>query len=127
MCPHIRGHWHHPANTIELVLPSAHLSPQPKRQIDQFSCFCTAHSRKSLYFTMGAPFPPKLPLPMKDLDPIYFMIPWAHPNPQPKWHLDWFSCFYTHDCGVSLYLTMKRPFSPPKKLSLPIGGIWISI
>jgi len=21
------------------------------------------------------------------------MIPWAHPSPQPKWHLDWFSRF----------------------------------
>ena len=45
------------ANTIELVLPSAHPGPQPKRQIDPFSRFCTAHSRKSLYFTMGNPFP----------------------------------------------------------------------
>jgi len=33
------------ANTTELVFPLAHLSPQPKRQIDQFSHFCTAHSR----------------------------------------------------------------------------------
>jgi len=30
-------------NTIELVLPSAHESPQPKRQIDRFSRFCRAH------------------------------------------------------------------------------------
>ena len=28
-----------------------------KRQIDRFSCFCTSHGRKSLCFTMGAPFP----------------------------------------------------------------------
>ena len=34
------------ANTIELVLPSAHPSPQPKRQIDRFSRFCTAYSRE---------------------------------------------------------------------------------
>jgi len=51
------AHWHHLQNTIELVLPSAHLSPQPKWQIDLFSRFCTAHSRKSLYFKMGRPFP----------------------------------------------------------------------
>jgi len=38
---------------IELVLPSAHPSPRPKRQIDRFSRFCTAHGRMSLYFTMG--------------------------------------------------------------------------
>ena len=36
MCP---PHWPHLANTIDLVLPSAHQSPQPKRQIDQFSRF----------------------------------------------------------------------------------------
>jgi len=48
--------WRHMANTIDLVLPWAHPSPQPKRSIDRFSHFCTAHGRKSLYFTMGAPF-----------------------------------------------------------------------
>ena len=44
------------ANTIEVVLLSAYLSPQPKQQIDGFSRFCTGHGRKSLYFTMVAPF-----------------------------------------------------------------------
>jgi len=43
----LRAHWLHLVNTIELVLPSAHLSSQSKRQIDQFSRSCTAHSRKS--------------------------------------------------------------------------------
>jgi len=57
MCPQRRAHWHHLANTIKHVLPSAHLSPHPKRQIDRFSRFCTAHGRKCLYFTMGDPFP----------------------------------------------------------------------
>jgi len=51
------AHWRHLVNAIELVLPSAHLNPQPKRQIDQFSHFCTAHGRKSPHFTMGNPFP----------------------------------------------------------------------
>ena len=51
----MRAHWRHLANTIQLCRPSAHLSPQPIRQIDQFSRFCTAHGRKCLYFTMGAP------------------------------------------------------------------------
>jgi len=47
----------HLTNTIELVLPSAYQSPQPKRQIDRFSRFCTAHGRKSVYFTMGDTLP----------------------------------------------------------------------
>jgi len=34
---------------------------------------------------------------------IYYMIPMAHPKPQPKLHVDRFSCFCTDDCRVSLY------------------------
>ena len=56
ICPPMKAHWHHMPNTIELVPPWAHSSPQPKQQIDRFSRFCTAHDRKSLYSTMGAPF-----------------------------------------------------------------------
>ena len=59
MCPPVRTHWRHLANTIELVLPSAHLSPQPKRQIDRFSRFCIAHSRKSLYTLQWTPLSSK--------------------------------------------------------------------
>ena len=55
-CP-IMTHSGHLANRIELVLPSAHPSPQPKRQVDQFSRSYTAHGRKSLYLTMDAPSP----------------------------------------------------------------------
>jgi len=33
------AHWRHLANTTKRVLPLAHLSPQPKRQIDRFSRF----------------------------------------------------------------------------------------
>ena len=38
------------------MIPSAHLSPQPKRHLDRFSCFCTDDRRVSPYFTMGCPF-----------------------------------------------------------------------
>jgi len=54
MCPSTRAHWRHLAHAIELVHPSAHSSPQSKRQLDRFSRFCTAYGRKCLYFTMGA-------------------------------------------------------------------------
>ena len=53
--PPMTTHWRHLTNTIELVHPSAHSSPQLKRQIDGFRRFCTAYGRKSLYFTAGAP------------------------------------------------------------------------
>jgi len=54
-CSPMRAQWCHLANTIELVHPSAHSSPQLKWQMDQFSRFCTAYGRKCLYFTMGTP------------------------------------------------------------------------
>jgi len=51
----MRAHWRHLGNTIELVQPSAHWSPQPKWQMDRFSRFCTAYGTMCLYFTMGTP------------------------------------------------------------------------
>jgi len=41
----------------------AHANSQPKRHLDRFSRFCTAHSRASLYFTVGHPFPQNCPFP----------------------------------------------------------------
>ena len=52
----MRVRWRHLANTTELVLPSTNSSPQPKRQTNRFSHFCTAHGRKSLYFPKGDHF-----------------------------------------------------------------------
>ena len=52
-CPFPRGSGP-PSNTI----PWAYPSPQTKRHLHQFSCFCTYDRRVSLYFTMGRPFPP---------------------------------------------------------------------
>jgi len=52
------------------MIPWAILSPQSKRHHNWFSHFHTADRRVSLYFTMGRPFPQKLPLPIGDLDPI---------------------------------------------------------
>jgi len=46
ICPPMRSHWRHLANAIELVLPSAHQSPQPKRKY-QLTHFCTALRRVS--------------------------------------------------------------------------------
>jgi len=65
-----RAHWRHLANMIELVLPLAHPSLHLKRQIDQFSRFCTAHGRNSLYFTVGVPFPQNCPFPWRIWTPM---------------------------------------------------------
>jgi len=126
MRPHRHGrrtvYWHHLANTTELVLPLAHPSPQPKLQIDRFSHFCTAHGTASLYFTMGRPFRLKIaPFQWGDLHPIPYMIPWAHPSPQSKWHLDWFSRFCTAQRSVPILY--NRPPLLPQNCLFP-QGIW---
>ena len=48
------------------------------------------------------------------------MMPWAHPSPQLKWHLDWFNRF-PRMTAVSLYFTMGCPFPPPSKLPILMG------
>ena len=120
MCHHRRAHWRHLANTTELVLPSAHPSPQPKRQIDQFSRFCTAHGTKSLYFTVGAPFAKSFLFPRGIWTPILHVIPWAHPNPQPKRHLNQFSHFAQMTAECPYTLQWNAPF--PLKIALSRGG-----
>jgi len=69
VCPSVRAYWRHLANTIELVHSSAHLSPQPKRQIDRFCKFLHSSRQKILILYNGRPYPPELPLPMRDLVP----------------------------------------------------------
>jgi len=112
MCPQGRAHWRHLANTTEPVLPSAHLSTQPKRQINRFSRFCTAHGhgRKCLYFITGDPFPQNCPFSWGDRAPIYFMIPGGRLSQQSKLHHNRFSYFCAGDRRVSLYFTMGAPF-----------------
>ena len=52
------------------MFPSAHTCLQPKRQIDQFSRFCTAHGRKSLYCIVGDHFLQNHPFSWGILTPI---------------------------------------------------------
>jgi len=102
MCPSMWAHWRHLANTIELVLPSAYPSPRPKRQIDWFSRFCTAHGRKSMYFTM-ATLSPKLPILVVDLDSHLIHDSLSRLSPQSKRH-HCLNCFVqvTAECSYTL-------------------------
>jgi len=59
-CPFPWGIW----TRIWFMIPWANPSPQSKRHLHQFTHFCTDDRWVSLYFTMGRPFPSKLPLPM---------------------------------------------------------------
>jgi len=103
------------------MIPWAYSSPQPKQQIDRFSRFCTAHSTKCLYVTLGDPFPQNCPFSWGDGDPIFLMIPWGRLSPQSKLHHDRFGYFRTGDRRVSLYFTMGRTFFH-KNLPLSMVG-----
>jgi len=47
--------------------------------------FCTDHGKVWIYLQPAAPSPTsKLPFPIRDLEPIYYMVSWAHPSPQPN-------------------------------------------
>jgi len=68
----------------------------------------------------AAPYPTKLPLPMGDMDPIQYMVPWAQLSPQPKWHFDRFSRFCrAHDlhrpilCATIVHSVMHTYMNRP--------------
>ena len=85
-------YWRHLVNTIELVHPSAHSSPQQKRQIDRFSRVCTDECGVSPYFTMVCLFPTQnCPFPVAVMQNV---VHWAHPSPAREWQLDRFSRFF---------------------------------
>jgi len=70
-----RAHWRHTENTTELVHRSEDSSPQPKREIDHIRHFYTAHDRKCLYFTVGAPIHPNCAF-HEASEPPTNAIPW---------------------------------------------------
>ena len=111
MCPHGRAHWCHLANAIELVLPLAHPCPQPKRQIDRFSCFCTAHARVSSdTFAPPGEHDRNCAQWHHLANTIELVLLLAHPRPQPKWQIEQFSRFCTTHGRKSLYFTMGDHF-----------------
>ena len=99
------AHWRHLANTIELVLLSALPSPQPKRQIDRFSRFCTVHGSVVGYIRASWRIRLKLCtlVPPDEYDEL--MLASAHLSPQPKWQIDRFSLFCASHGIKSLYFT----------------------
>jgi len=78
------AHWRYLANTIELVLPSAYLSLQPKRHLDRFSRFAqmTAECPCTLQWDVIPP-PQNCPFPCADLNAhlIVFIGPTRVLNP----------------------------------------------
>jgi len=104
-----------------IMLSWAYPRPQPKCRFDRFSRFCTVHVRVSSAMSVHA-LPLKSALPIGRSGPNQYMIPWAHPSPHRKRHLDRLSRFCTDDRRVSLYFAMGRPF--PLKIAASYGEIW---
>jgi len=79
-----------PSNMIR----TAHPSPQPKRDLDRFSRFF-AQTTVDCPYTLqwDAPFPLKIAPAHGGSGPHLIHVPWAHPSPQPKRHLDLLSHF----------------------------------
>ena len=102
MCLPMCADWCQLANTIELVFPSAHPSPQFKWQIDRFGRSCTAHGRKSPYLQWVLLSSKIAPSNGGISTPSNTWVPWAHQSPQPERHLDWFSCFCRADLSDRL-------------------------
>jgi len=110
----MRAHWRHLANMIELVVPWAYPNPQPKWQIYQFSRFCTAHSRKSLYCTMRTPFPKNYPHLINDsLGQSKPSTQMSSPLVQP----------FLHRWPQSFPILHSGPLLPPQDCPFPCG-IW---
>jgi len=116
--PHGRTYCRHLANSIELVHPSAHSSPQPKRHSDRFSRFLQSLQQNVLILYNGRPYPPELAIPTGDLEP-HLTRDSLGPS-EPKRHLERFSRFCTDDRRVSLYFTMVCLF-PLKIASCPLA------
>jgi len=119
MCPPMRAHWRHLANTIELVLPWTNPSPQPKRHLNQFSRFCTVYL--SVIRDAGAcPSPSKLPLLMGDLNPHLIRGSLSPPDSASQaasQSVQPFS-FCTAHSRMSLYFTVHTVDTPSTKLPL---------
>jgi len=99
----------------------AHPSPHPKRQIDQFSHFCTAHGRKSLYFTIGDPFAKIAPSHRGSGPPSYswFLRPFQDHSPKG---MTIGSAVFTQVTPQNVPILYNGTPLSPSKLLLPIGG-----
>jgi len=110
-CEHIGTTWRIRSNLC--FFPSAHQSPQPKRQVHWLSRF--AHYN-------GRPFPSKLPLTMGDLDPSNLWFPKPIQTHNPKG--------ISISSAVFAQMTMECPYtlqwdvpSPPKNCLIPWGDL----
>jgi len=68
MCPPMRAHWRHLANTIELVHSSPTWLHTPNRESIGSAVLHSSRQKVPILYNWR-PYPPELPLPMGDVDP----------------------------------------------------------
>jgi len=67
------------------------MSPSPKWHLERFSRFLHSSPQKCPYTLQWATLHLKIPPSYGGSGPHLMHGSWAHPSPQPKWHLDQFS------------------------------------
>jgi len=84
------------SHLIHAFLDTPESTSQTTSQSVQLFLNSSRQSVPIIYYTS----PSNLPLHMGALDPLQNMVPWAHPSPQPKWHLDQFGSYgRAYDCN----------------------------
>jgi len=108
MCPYLI---HATLSSPESITQTASRSVQP---------LCTAHCRKSLYNTMGAPFPKNCPF-YEGPEPHLIRDSFGQSQPTSQTALPSVQLFCTYDRRVCPYFTMGHP--SPSKLPLLMGDL----
>ena len=137
MCPHIGATWQIRLNLCFLRPTQVH-NPNGKLTgsaiFAQLKVECRQACRGMSFPPIiapshGRPFPIlKLPLPMGHLDPIWYVICWAHQSPKLKQHLDQFSLFCTDNYPI-LYNGSPLPplkITPSYRGCGPPSNTWFS-
>jgi len=101
----------------------AHPSPQSNRHLDRFSRFLHSSLQTSYILQWPLPLPIKIAALHSGSRPHLYVVPWAHPSPQPERHLDRFSRFCT--CSSRQRVPKLYSGPPPSPESWPFAwGIW---
>jgi len=117
MCPPVRAHWRHLANTIELMLPSARVHNPIGKSIGS-AFLCTAHGKVSSGMPGHVLSSNNCPIHMGDLSPIQYMLSSRVHNPNGISIRSAIFAQMTAGCPYTLQWDAL-----PSKLSLPMG-IW---
>jgi len=109
--------WCHLANTIELLLLSAHPSPQTQTANRPVQPLLHSSQQKVPILCSGRPFSPKFPLLMGDVDPL--LGPVQTHNQRASWSVQLFS----HRWQQSVPMLYNGMPLTPSKLPLPMGDM----